>query len=181
MNQINLLPWREERRQLDKVRFGIMTLIFITLALLCVGIIHIYYRNVIYQQNQQKAYIESILNVEQVNLGRLNARERELKLVVSNLNFIFGLKIKSYQAVDALDQLVKVVPEGIYFSELSRDDNKLTLTGMAKSNIQVTSLMEQIEKSKIFKQPVLTEITGKETNVSGVRNFILKVELEKYE
>ena len=59
---------------------------------------------------------------------------------------------------------------------LTRENNSISITGRAKSNLQITLFMENLAKSNIFKQPELTNISGKENSSGEERIFQLKVD-----
>ena len=50
------------------------------------------------------------------------------------------------------------VPEGVYFTELKQQQQKITLKGAAQSDARVSSLMNKLEESEWLKSPAPTVI-----------------------
>jgi type IV pilus assembly protein PilN len=176
MVQINLLPWREEERKYKKIYFYIRVLGCIVATILLLALYHIYLNSVITDEQAKGNYLQTALDEEQ---AKLRVYEKKLKLkmqVEEKLNFIVALRSSSYRAVRLLDELTRVVPEAVTLSKIVREGDSITIFGKAESNLQVTQFMKKIAESRVFQQPILTEISAKE-NVNGdERIFALKVE-----
>jgi len=176
MTQINLLPWREQARQAKKIRLGIVAGITVGIAIVVNIIIHLLMLSSIHHQQSRTAFLQTELSAVGGVLVDLNRKKREQDAVISELNFIYSMRKKSYNAIILFDTLVKVVPDAISFNKIIRENNTITITGKSSSNLQITQLMKNITGINIFKQPDLKEIIGKE-NVSGdERLFQIKVE-----
>lgn len=180
MIQINLLPWREQERKNKKIRFHLAILITLSLALFCLIITHLYLNTLITTQQQRNTYLQTQLEKEKIILSSLNKKQQQQKNMHSELHFIMSLRQISYQAVRLLDTLVRVIPEGISINKIVRNGNTVVLLGKAQSNLQVTLLIKNMTKTLIFKQPELTEITGRESHFGETRNFQIKLQLEEY-
>jgi len=179
MTQINLLPWREQLRQTKRMNFTFILTGFIALTLFLLFIVHLYLYRVINDQQQKNNYLQSDFQHEQSELGTLNKKKQEQLNVISQLHFIFSLRDNSYRAVRLLDGLARVVPDAVSLNKIMRQGNTITITGKAQSNLQVTLFMENMAKSKIFKQPALTEINTKENSSGEERFFQLNVEQQE--
>lgn len=179
MTQINLLPWREQARQARKMEFVYVLAAFIGLTLIFVFIGHLYYGSLISHQQKNNAFLQEQLDQEQQILNALNKKKKQQTLIYSQLNFLISLQEKSYQVVRMLDELVRVIPDGVALLKVTREKNSVTMYGKANSNLQVTQFMENIEKSSVFKQPILTEIAAKDGVLREEKYFQLQVEQEK--
>lgn len=175
MTQINLLPWREQVRYERKIHFFIMLALFIALAVL----IDIFFYGIVSTQikHQQRtnAFLQSQLNQEQATIVTLTKKKQEANQIYSRLQYIYSLKNTSYKAIKILNALINTLPPGIIFTKVSREGDNITLIGKANSNSQITLLMDNISKLVDFKQPVLTEITGKENEGADVKMFQIKL------
>lgn len=176
MTQINLLPWREQARQKKRWRFLFILIGFVVLTLFMVMLLHIYYSVLISNHNSEIILIQSSLAKEEVTLADLNKENQDKTKIDLHVKFLIGLRKRSFDAVRLLDELPRVIPEAVSLTHLVRENNNITLIGKAGSNLQVTLFMENIGKSKFFKQPVLTEISSKENASGDERFFQLKVE-----
>jgi type IV pilus assembly protein PilN len=173
MTLINLLPWREQARKEKKVRFGLLLLGFLLVTVLVLVVMHIYISYLISQQQRINEFIEAELVKEKTTLMQLKKTQAKHDSVLKELRFIFSLKESGFDAVRMLNEMTYLIPENVVLTKLSSEGNTTVLEGTAQTNLQVTLLIENIEKSKDFMSPVLTEINAKEENVSNKRNFIL--------
>ena len=174
MTQINLLPWREKARKARQVRFYIVLGMSSFAAILCVFIIHLYVGNKIAHQVKRNAFLQTVTSQEQTTLNMLDKKMKEKKAIDIELEFIMSLRESSYKAVQLLDELVRVVPNGVFFKKLVRQGPAVTIIGRANSNLEITSLMKSISKSAVFDNADLTEITGKDSTSGEEREFQLK-------
>ena len=176
MAQINLLPWREQARQLSKMRFMVTTGMVAALAFILIVFIHLYVSGLFSYQERRVTYLQAELDKEQRHLTALIQQKKEQAVVDDELNFIFSLREKSYRSVQLLDVLTKVTPKDVSFNKITREGHNVTIEGRAKSNLEVTSLMKNMTAEKIFRQPDLNQITNKDGASGDERIFILKVE-----
>lgn len=176
MIQINLLPWREQHRKKRQTRFFFIIGMMVGLGFFVTLFFHMHYSAKIKAQLQRNALLNASLEEQSMSLSALNKKDRELALVTDQLKFIYNLRATSYQAVRILNELTIANPEAVTLYKITRVGNKVTVDGKAKSNLQVTQFMDNIEKSPYFKQPVLTDISGKDNLSGDDRIFQLKIE-----
>ena len=175
MTDINLLPWREQARQVKKIRFAILSGSTIVAAFLLVIFVHIYLNQLINHQMRRNQFLQSAIDKEQAVVFDLNKKKKELATISTQLNFLFNLRRQSYQAVHLLNELILVMPEPVSFNKLVREKNHVLVFGKAKSNLEITQLMKNIDASHQFKQPELTEINAREGSTGDERFFQLKI------
>lgn len=174
MTQVNLLPWREEAKKHRQMRFYILLGTTFFAAFVCVILLHIFYDKKIANQTARNNYLQTETSAEQIELSALDKKIKEKMAVDKELHFVMSLRDSSYRAVLLLDELVRVIPEGVTLKKIIRDGNTVVILGKADSNLQVTLLMKNISKSRLFYDPDLTEITGKENTSGEERLFQLK-------
>ena len=57
-----------------------------------------------------------------------------------------------------VDELVRALPEGVFFTSIEQKGGDLAVRGVAQSNARVSSLMRKIEASDWLENPALVEI-----------------------
>ena len=175
MTQINLLPWREQQRQDSKIQLAIVFSIGLGLALLVVLLAHFYMTSLIKTQQKRVNFLTSELAQIKTDMINLNKQKEQVTQVESALNFIIGLRAKSFRAVHLLNQLAAVTPESITLISVMRDKDLVLLEGEAQSDLDITQLMKRLSGLPGFTQPVLTEISAKKEPPMTERYFRLKV------
>lgn len=176
MIQINLLPWREEARQIKKKQFITSLVLGCIISLLILLVFHVHYSHAASRQNVLNAMISTAISEEQLLLNEMSAKANEAMATETQLKFIMDLYNENYRAVRLLNEMVMLVPDTISVQEIKRNGNEITLTGIAKSEDDVTQLMKEITNSPYFNQPTLLSINvGKGSN-ENARNFNLMFE-----
>jgi type IV pilus assembly protein PilN len=74
------------------------------------------------------------------------------------MDIIQELEESRFNVVHLFDELVKKVPNGVYFTSLKQKGNKITLEGVAQADARVSKLMENIEKSQWLTNPKIFSI-----------------------
>ena len=178
MAEINLLPWREEKREHDKKQFNLM-LLFSFLIAVFILLATNYYAGVILESQEER---NTILRNE---IKRLDIQTKEIKklkkirmALISRMNIIQNLQETRPLMVRLVDEVVKVMPKGAHLVKLERVGEQVIMTGYAMSNSSVSLLMRNIEKSKWIHSPLLSEIKTKKVNDKVVNEFKLSFYLK---
>ena len=79
-----------------------------------------------------------------------------------------------------LDQMLRILPEGVYLASLKQQGNSIHLVGYAQSNARVSTLMRAIEDSPWLDSPKLVEIHAATANGVRVNQFSLNFNLTKH-
>jgi len=174
MTQINLLPWREQGRQIKKMRF-MVALIASVLGSLCIILIfHIYLSGLVGEQQQLNDVLQEAINKEQAVLNDMSSKEDEKATVDAQLQFIINLYSNSFRAVRLLNELVTLVPSSVSLNRIVRNGDTISLAGIANSENDITLFMQDIGRSPYFNQPVLSEIyQDKNSRTENTRYFQL--------
>lgn len=181
MAQINLLPWREHLRE-ERKRAFLTTLVgFVLLSGASVFAVDRYFVAEIKQQNARNDYLKQeiqILDAQVAEISELRQQKDEIK---ERMDVITGLQGTRPVIVRLFDEIVKSLPEGVYYTNLERVGNDLSMEGVAESYAKLTELMRRLDKSEWFKEAALTETSATEDqdlNQAAANVFSLKLKLE---
>lgn len=158
MANINLLPWREERRQELKKEFLVVLGVVAATALIVLFVINRGFNTSIDYQEERNAYLQSQiaeLNKQVAEISELETKRREL---VDRMKIIQNLQGTRPLIVRVFDELVRTLPDGVFYQDLTRMEKRLEFTGIAESNARVSSLMRQLDRSEWFENPNLTSV-----------------------
>lgn len=156
--KINLLAWRQVKRNKDRKKIVQLALAeFIVIILLCILVDCLSFNFVVRQQT-----INQRLKSE---IGKLNLELKEIKqlkikkeLMIKKLIFLEKLQNSRIVLVHLFDELLKLIPEGIYLNLVKGTKEKITMEGNAKSNSALSQLMQNIEKNPWMHSSNLIEI-----------------------
>jgi type IV pilus assembly protein PilN len=158
MARINLLPWREERRQELKKEFLVILGGAAAFAFVVLVLTNRVYNAWIDNQNGRNAYMQ--LNIDELNRQVAEIKEMEAKRrqLLDRMKVIQDLQGTRPLVVHVFDELVRTLPDGVYYQAIARTEQKIEIAGAAESNNRVSSLMRQMDKSDWFENPNLTSV-----------------------
>lgn len=158
MTQINLLPWREQKREQEKKLFISILMAWTGVALVVILLINYYVlRQVNNQQIRNKILQQEIAAYDQriKEINRLKKAKEELILQITAVDRLQSTRMF---IVYLFDELIRVVPAGVSLTRVERKEDKITLIGYANSNADVSLALENMSNRPSFSNPVLNEI-----------------------
>lgn len=170
MATINLLPWRDEYRQEKKREFAsILFLLIILTALVCYVWVA-FVKSEVENQRSRNALFKKEIAALTKQVAEINKLKEQRKELESKMDVIQGLQNKRPLIVHYFDEMVKVVPDGIYFTSLNNKGIMYSISGVAESNNRVSTLMRNLDRSEFFASPNLKNVVkeGFELTVEAV-------------
>ncbi|HWH85640.1 MAG TPA: PilN domain-containing protein [Pseudomonas sp.] len=158
MARINLLPWREERREERRKRFLLVLIGVLAGSIGAVLIADQIISAAIERQMARNDYIGKQIAVvdERIKqIGELKARRQQL---VERMRIIQDLQGNRQISGRIFDQLARTLPDGVYFSDVKMAGKTLSISGAAESNNRVSELMRNLDASDWFDAPSLNEV-----------------------
>ena len=158
MARINLLPWRDQLREERKKQFLVTLVGVLILAGACVLLADQYFNAKIDQQNSRNELIRTenaALDFRIKEIRELKTRRQQL---VERMKIIHDLQGNRPIVARVFDQLVRTLPDGVYFTDLKMTGQTISIEGAAESNNLVSSLMRNQDASDWLSTPNLTEV-----------------------
>jgi type IV pilus assembly protein PilN len=158
MAQINLLPWREERRQKLKKEFLASLALVLALG---AGLVLLADRVVNSQIDTQTARNEYLAeNIKELDkqVAEIRDLQKRRNQLLDRMKVIQELQGNRPIIVRVLDQLVRTVPDGVFYTTLTTQDKVISISGVAESNNRVSSLMRRLDASDWLANSVLYKV-----------------------
>jgi len=165
MSNINLLPWREEKRQELQKQFIMALIIVAAFAAIIFGAGHFYHVQLIDVQNTRIAHVDQQIEIVDKKIEEIKQLEKEKDRLLSRMRAIEQLQGNRPLIVRLFDEMVTSLPDGVTVTSITQKGTVITITGLAQSNARVSSFMRKLENSEWLKDPNLKII--KESNVAG--------------
>ena len=178
MANINLLPWREARRQERKKQFLVglgATLVGAALAVLLWDVM--VNAQIDYQQSRNQHLRTHIALLDQ-EVAEIRDLQRKRNQLVERMRVIQALQGNRPVIVRLLDQLVRTVPDGVFYTSLETKANVVSIEGVAESNNRVSSLMRRLDASDWLENPNLDAVQAAPEYGEQATTFKLTVNLE---
>ena len=77
--------------------------------------------------------------------------------------------------VRVFDELVRTLPDGLFYTDLKKAGDRVSIVGMAESNSRVSTLMRQFEESDWFTSPNLSNVSAADSRRAGYSQFTMTV------
>ncbi|MBD3586826.1 PilN domain-containing protein [Salinimonas sp. HHU 13199] len=177
MAHVNLLPWREQQRQLQKKNY----LGFLALVALTIGLIFWVAGQTIEQQTQHQNARNTFLTQE---IAKLDAQITEIQkikekksAIEQRMALIGQLQVSRNVAPRVFHELAQIVPPGVSFKTMQRSGNSITIEGISESNNRLSDFMRRIENSEVFSHGDLSSIIADTSAADAVSGFTLTFQI----
>ena len=175
MAKINLLPWREAYRKEKKEQFlAILGVVFVITLLVAYGWI-----SQVESDIERQSARNRTLDAEISNLDKQVKEIAELKKVrddlLARIKVIQDLEGKRPLIVRYFDELVRLVPDGVYINDLSRSETGLKINGIAESYARISTFMRNLDQSEWFKDSDINSVAAAPREGEQANSFNLYV------
>ena len=167
MPRINLLPWREADRKRKRQEFlvGIGGAVAIAVLLGLFAKLQLQ-ASIDHQAGRNQLIKEQITEVDK-QITEILGLEAQKQRLVARMEVIDQLQRSRPGVVHLFDQLVRTIPDGVYFTAIKQTGGKVQLNGVAQSQTRVSALMRNIEASEWLAEPALEKVETKGSGDSG--------------
>ena len=178
MGNIKPLPWRETRRQERKKQFLIglgATLAGAAMSLLLWDLT--VNSRIDYQQSRNQ-YLRTQIALLDQEVAEIRDLQRKRNQLIERMRVIQALQGNRPVIVRLLDQLVRTVPDGVFYTSLETKANVVSIEGVAESNNRVSSLMRRLDASDWLENPNLDAVQAAPDYGEQATTFKLTVNLQ---
>lgn len=179
MIRINLLPHRAEKRRARQVQFAALGVISVVLGALLVGFVHVAITTQISHQERRNGYLKQEIAVLDKQINEIKKLREQTQSLLVRKDAVEKLQSDRSDVVHLLDQMLRILPDGVYLKTLKQTGNKINLAGYAQSNARISTLMRAVEDSPWLDSPALVEIRASSAGGSRVSEFTLTFNLTK--
>ena len=158
MARINLLPWREQLREERKQRF-LVTLVGVLVV--AAGLVFLgdqFLSAAISNQNARNDFIKKEIAVLDARIKEISELKTRRQQLLERMKIIQDLQGNRPVIGRVFDQLVRTLPDGVYFSSVKMVGKKIDILGAAESNNRVSNLMRNLDASEWLSAPNLTQV-----------------------
>ena len=179
MIRINLLPHRAEKRRARQVQFIALSVISVLLGALLVGIVHAAISSQMSYQERRNAYLKQETEVLDKQIAEIKKLREQTQSLLARKDAVEKLQSDRSDVVHLLDQMLRILPDGVYLKTLKQTGNKISMVGYAQSNARISTLMRAIEDSPWLDSPALVVISAASAGGARVSEFTLTFKLTK--
>lgn len=175
MAHINLLPWREEAEKAkQREYFSILALVAI-IAFAFVFAISQFFQAKINGQNTRNQYLKNEIQILNIRIAEIRTLDEKKKELEQRMRVVEQLQRSRNVGTQVLNEIANVVPNGIYLTELKKQNNTLELIGKSESNNHLANMIREIERSDLFVDAILESITTSDAESKLLSDFKMRV------
>ena len=178
MTKINLLPWREERRQELKQQFFVVLFGVLLIGAGSVYLVDMGVQTRIEYQNQRNQFIVGETKKLEQQIKEIEELKKKRESLIERMKVIQDLQGNRPETVKVFDEMVRTLPDGVYYKRVKATGDTLSMTGLAESNNRVSNLMRNLDASELFEAPNLSKVQAASKEQS-VNEFDLTVKRQK--
>jgi type IV pilus assembly protein PilN len=167
MPRINLLPWREVERKRKRQEFGVAAGAAVLLAILTGFVLRWQYGSIIDNQNDRNTYLKSEIALVDKQIVEILDLEQRKQNLQARIQVIEQLQRSRPEVVHIFDQMVRLIPDGVYLTSVKQTDRRIQIKGVAESSTRVSAFMRNIDGSEWLTDPSLEIVETKGTGEAG--------------
>jgi type IV pilus assembly protein PilN len=179
MIRINLLPHREEKRHARQIQFYSLSVLTVLLAVIVWGLVHMAISARIDYQDRRNAYLEKEISILDKQIDEIKKLREQTKILLERKDAVEKLQSDRSNVVHLMDQMLRILPEGVYLKSIKQTGDDISLVGYTQSNARVSTLMKAIQDSAWLESPNLVVINATTVNNSQISEFTLTFKLRK--
>jgi type IV pilus assembly protein PilN len=167
MPRINLLPWRESERKRKRQEF----ILSIGAALATAALVTLIGRwqmnaAIEHQNGRNQVLGEEIAELDK-QIQEILGLENQKRRLLARMEVIETLQRSRPEIVHVFDEVVRVLPEGVYLTFLKQTGTRFEIRGIAQSSTRVSAFMRNIDASEWLADPALSIVETKGLDAGG--------------
>ncbi|QOL26557.1 PilN domain-containing protein [Thalassotalea sp. LPB0316] len=178
MAYINLLPWREEAQKAKQREYFTVLAAVVFGALIIVWLIGEFYQLRIDGQAKRNQYLQAEIQKLDARIGQIQTLKEKKSELEKRIAVIEQLQLSRNVGTQVLDELAKIVPNGIYLTSLEKKANMLEVIGKSESNNHLANMMRAIERSDLLTDANLESIVNDDKKSKLLSNFKMKIRIK---
>ena len=173
MIHINLIPYRTARRQSQIIQHVTAFITVIVLAALLALGVHTMASLELADLKEQTI----VLQQQNIDLKKKIGKIKDLNSLRSNverkLEIVDDLQEGRFHSLHTLHTIAAMIPQNVWLNSVSDRGRDIKLSGLAESNKAVANFMRKLDKSPVFSNIRLGEITRVVKDGLPLRRFSL--------
>jgi len=180
MAYINLLPWREEALKVKQKEFFTILIAVGLFAFLLIYAVNLYFQARVDGQVTRNLYLKNEiqqLDLQIAEIKTLNAKKAALQ---KRIDVVEELQRSRNVGTLILDEIAKIIPNGIYITQLDKQGNSIEIIGKSESNNHLANMIRAIELSDLFTDATPESITSDDDSSKLLSSFKMRVKVQPF-
>ncbi len=178
MAHINLLPWREEALKVQQKEFFTLLTVVALLASVIVFSVSLFYQAQIDGQITKNQYLKNEIQLLDIRIAEIKTLKAKKIALQKRISVIEQLQRSRNVGTQVLDEIAKVIPNGIYITRLEKKGNSISIHGKSESNNHLANMIRAIGLSDLFTDATPESITTDEKARKLLSDFKMRIRIK---
>ena len=161
MPRINLLPWRDAERKRKRQEYVLSIGAAVATAALVTLVGRWHMSSTIEHQNDRNRILGDEIAELDKKIKEIDGLENQKRRLLARMEIIETLQRSRPEIVHIFDEIVRVLPEGVYLTYLKQSGTRFEVRGVAQSSTRVSAFMRNIDASEWLSDPALRIVESK--------------------
>jgi type IV pilus assembly protein PilN len=175
MIRINLLPHREIARAARRRQFNTLFALAVAAGVVIVLLGHSLIAARQSSQEARNAFLQQEIAKLDVQIGEIKKIREQTQALLERKQVVETLQSNRTEVVHLFDQMIRLLPDGLYLKSFKQVGNVVTISGYTQSSARVSTLMRNLDESPWFESTNLVEIKAAKVNNLRANEFVLTV------
>jgi type IV pilus assembly protein PilN len=178
MAYINLLPWREEALKVKQKEFFTVLVAAGLFAFALIFLVNLNFQARIDGQTTRNQFLKNEiqkLDIQIAEIKTLNDKKAELQ---KRIDVVEQLQRSRNVGTQILDEIAKIIPNGVYITQLDKQGNSIEIIGKSESNNHLANMIRAIEFSDLFTDATPESITSDDGSPKLLSSFKMRVKIQ---
>ncbi|MFA0415570.1 PilN domain-containing protein [Vibrio renipiscarius] len=148
LHRVNLLPWRDAKRQYHQRRFFVLAFSVLILGGLVqwgAGVFIEYQQN---EQQQRIVFLQAHIASLDYKLSELKRVEQQHESLMTRLKVVEDLQEQRNKTTYLMNLVPTLIPEGVYVDKIKMNGERIELTGISDTTSRLATMLDHLENSK---------------------------------
>jgi type IV pilus assembly protein PilN len=127
----------------------------------------------IQHQRDRNDYLTQEIAALDKQIEEINGLDAQKRRLLARMEIIETLQRSRPEIVHVFDEVVRLLPEGVYLTYLKQSGTRFEIRGIAQSSTRVSSFMRNIDTSEWLADPVLQIVQTRGAGAAGGSEFTL--------
>lgn len=179
MIRINLLPHRQEKRAQRQKQMAVGAGIAVGIGLMIGLVGHTYLSGRVDTQRTRNSYLSEETKKLDEQIDKIKGIKEQTADLMARKQVVEGLQTNRAESVHLMDQLVRLLPEGLWIKSVKQTGPIVNIIGYAQTNGRISTLMRNFDGSEWLEKPELVEIKAVALNNNPVSEFSMNVRVKR--
>jgi|TARA_B110000091_G_C13780125_1_gene460747 type IV pilus assembly protein PilN len=178
MAYINLLPWREAALKIQQKQFfSVLSLVGLFSFAITLSI-SFFYQAKIDGQKTKNDFLKNEVQLLDIRITKIQELKSKKIALQKRIGVIEQLQRSRNVGTQVLDEIAKIIPNGIYITRLEKKGNSLSIQGKSESNNHLANMIRAIGLSDLFVDTTLESIITDEKARKLLSDFKMHIRIK---